>query len=193
MNVLSADGDDYNHVHPEYTSFAVEDNQTDLGVDVTFLQPGVHLVTASWVVELSSLNLYSIERIKHAHGLSNNAMLYPLLSATWTVDVASGSAAVDGGGGKLPPEQRLLATSEATLACGKPASLVGAYHTYNHSYELAESVTCCCSAASSVVMPTCGKYFLTSLYSVASETSKPASKSSDTAHEADQRMGSHGS
>ena len=145
VNVLSADGDDYYHVHPEYTSFAVEDNQTDLGVDVTFLQPGVHLVTASWVVELSSLNLFSIERIKHAHGVSNNAMLYPLLSATWTVDVASGS---DGGGGKLPPEQRLLATSEATLACGKPASLVGGYHTYNHSYELAESVTCCCSAAS---------------------------------------------
>ena len=148
VNVLSADGDDYYHVHPEYTSFAVEDTQTDLGVDVTFLQPGLHMVTASWVVEVSSLNLFTIEYIKHAHGLSNNRMLYPLLSATWTVDVASGSAAVDGGGGKLPPEQRLLATSEATLACGKPASLEGAYHTYNHSYELAESVTCCCSAAS---------------------------------------------
>jgi hypothetical protein len=148
MNVLSADGDDYYHVHPEYTGFAVTDTQTDLGVDITFLQPGLHMVTATWVVEVSSLNLGTIEEIKHAHGLSNNAMLYPLLSATWTVDVASGSAAVDGGGGKLPPEQRLLATSQATLACGKPASLVGAYHTYNHSYELAESVTCCCSSAS---------------------------------------------
>ena len=148
VNVLSADGDDYYHVHPEYTSFVVKDTQTDLGVDITFLQPGLHMVTATWVVEISSLNLCTIERIKHAHGLSNNAMLYPLLSATWTVDVASGSAAVDGGGDKLPPEQRLLATSQATLACGKPASIVGAYHTYNHSYELAESVTCCCSAAS---------------------------------------------
>ena len=148
VNVLSADGDDYYHVHPEYTSFVVKDTQTDLGVDIAFLQPGLHMVTATWVVEISSLNLCTIERIKHAHGLSNNAMLYPLLSATWTVDVASGSVAVDGGGDKLPPEQRLLATSQATLACGKPASIVGAYHTYNHSYELAESVTCCCSAAS---------------------------------------------
>ena len=148
VNLLSADGDDYYHVHPEYTSFSVDDTQTGLGVDVTFLQPGLHMVTATWVVELSALNLTTIEEIKHAHGLSSNALLYPLLSATWTVDVAIGNDDADGGSGKLPAEQRLLTTSEATFACGKPASVVGAYHTYNHSYELAESVTCCCSAAS---------------------------------------------
>ena len=147
VNVLSEDGDDYYHVHPEYTSFVVGDTQTDLGVDIIFLQPGLHMVTATWVVEMSALKLYTIENIKHAHGLSDNRLVYPLLTATWTVDVAA-SPVGDGGSDKLPPEQRLLTTSQATLACGKPASLVGAFHTYNHSYELAESVTCCCSAAS---------------------------------------------
>ena len=67
-----------------HLSCGTADGNTELGVDVTFLQTGKHLVTASWVVEASSLHLCTIENIKHAHGVANNALLYPLLSQTGT-------------------------------------------------------------------------------------------------------------
>ena len=151
VNVMSSDGDDFYHVHPEYTGFAVTDEQTDLGVDVTLLQAGTHLVTVTWVVEVSALGLCTIENIKHAHGLSSNALLYPLLMESWTIDVADSAAAATD---KLPPAERLLSAADATLSCGKPATVHGEHHTYNHSYELAESVTCCCSAGSAAHLDT---------------------------------------
>ena len=55
---------------------------------------------------------------------------------------------------KLPPAERLLSAADATLSCGKPATVHGEHHTYNHSYELAESVTCCCSAGSAAHLDT---------------------------------------
>ena len=146
INIMSADGDDFFHVHPEFTTFAVSDGLTQLGVDVTFLQPGIHLVTATWVVEASALHLCTIENIKHAHGLADNSKLYPLLVASWTVEVVE--AAVASPSMKLDPAQVLHTSSQTTVSCGKPAveALPGTW-VYNRSYELHEAVTCCCSAS----------------------------------------------
>jgi len=153
VNIISADGDDFYHVHPEFTTFEVSDDLTMLGVDVTFLQPGTHLVTATWVVEASALHLCTIENIKHAHGLADNSKLYPLLVASWTVEVAE--AAVAAPSTKLEPAQVLHTSAQTTVSCGKPAvEALPDTWVHQHSYELHEAVTCCCSASAAAHIDT---------------------------------------
>ena len=131
VNIVSADGDDFYHVQPEYTGYSLNAGAAELGVHVTFLQPGAHLVTATWVVETSSLDLCIIEHIKHAHGQYNSGLLYPFLSASWVIDVADDGAASTSD--KVPAELVMRPSAES---CDIAVAVLNTTRSGGHKVKL---------------------------------------------------------
>ena len=85
-SVVSADGDDFYHLHPEVapeSGAASEAASTTFSVRLRFLQPGAHLVVVSWVVQASRLRLCTIcgsANIIFGSGISSVARRIPSMA-----------------------------------------------------------------------------------------------------------------
>ena len=84
--ILSDDGRSYYHLHGQPASdvrvgeaYGEVHSTIGFSLDVTLQRPGRYLVVVSWVVEASALGICTTEGVMHAHGISSNAIEYPML------------------------------------------------------------------------------------------------------------------
>ena len=141
VNVMSRDGTDFFHLHANASS----PYTTEFYVRPTFLRPVDHLLAASYVTETNRLGVCIAEIASHAHGQDAERGVFPQLTDAWVVSVGDGGGVGGGATTAAPPDWTAAATTSSVCAKDGAANADGLF-SYDGSYELSQSSSCCCGA-----------------------------------------------